>query len=78
VYYGVAPALARLPAWLPPLAFWVLAEVTPAGDLHNFLFYGGFFFTGALVARFPRILETVHGNRWVVFGLAVVAVAFGV
>ncbi|MDO9398230.1 MAG: acyltransferase family protein [Herbiconiux sp.] len=77
LYYAVAPLLVKAPAWAPPLAFWVLAELTPAGELHNFFFYGGFFFLGNLVARFPHLLDAVTRNRWVVFGLAAVAVVFG-
>jgi peptidoglycan/LPS O-acetylase OafA/YrhL len=78
LYYAVAPLFTRIPPWVVPVVFWIVAQLVPTGQLTDFFFYGGFFFAGNLVARQPGLLDAVLRRRWLVAVLAVVAIVFGV
>lgn len=52
IYYFVAPAVLRLPAWLVvPALFVASATLTPPGDWGGLIYFSVFFFAGVLVSR---------------------------
>jgi uncharacterized membrane protein YcfT len=77
IYYAIAPLVVRIPSWITPVVFWIIAWLVPEGQLTDFFFYGGFFFTGNVFARHPDVLAGLIRRPWVVVGLAAVATAFG-
>lgn len=77
VYYLVAPAFARLPAWLPVAAAAVIGLLLPQGGMEQQMAYFAiFFFAGNWLGRHPAMWELITERRAVLFA-AVPAVAFG-
>lgn len=76
-YYFLAPFVRWVPAWLLPLAMFVLSVPAPDSLSTRFLYFGGFFFAGNLVAQRPQWLEAALARRWVVAGCTAAAVALG-
>ncbi|WP_424466748.1 acyltransferase family protein [Pseudoclavibacter helvolus] len=59
-YYVAAPLLTRIPnPWFAavPIALWLLSTVAPEGTLFDLSYYGGFFFTGHLIAQNRHVLR---------------------
>lgn len=60
LYYLAAPLLTRIRGrWsaLVPIALWLLSSVAPEGTLFDLAYYGGFFFTGYLIAQNRHVLR---------------------
>lgn len=75
VYYLVAPALRRLPPWIPILAATVIALVLPYDSTEQRMAYFAiFFFAGDWLARSPGMLDRLTSARAaLIFALPVVA-----
>lgn len=72
-YYLVALPLRRVPSWL--VALLMFAASVPVDGLvsERLLYFGGFFFAGAWIARHSTALERVLRQRAALVGAAVVA-----
>lgn len=79
VFYVVAPALSRLPPWLPVAVAAAISTVTPAGSTEQRMaYFAVFFFAGDAIARHPEALAaTTRSLRvyWFVLPVAALAVA---
>lgn len=78
VYYLVAPAFKRLPAWLPVLAAAVIGVLLPHGSMEQRMaYFAVFFFFGNWLGRQPSALTFITQNRWALT-LAIPAGLFGI
>jgi hypothetical protein len=76
-YYFLAPLIRWVPDWLVPLVFFVASVPVDEKLAVRFLYFGGFFFAGNMVARRPELLGRLVSNRWLIGVSTVLAVAVG-
>lgn len=78
VYYLIAPAFRRLPAWVPVLAAAIGGLLLPHGGIEQRMAYFAiFFFAGNWLAQRPRALNALTHRRTILI-TAVPTIAFGI
>ena len=78
VYYLVAPALRRLPAWVPVAVAAVVGLLLPHGSTEQRMaYFAVFFFAGNWLAQRPDALKLVT-HRWAALIAAIPVALFGI
>lgn len=74
LYFAVAPILAKLPVWMPPVLLWVVSAWVSDAEFTSFLVYGGYFYAGRLLWRWRALGASLRHPLWALAGAALILV----